>query len=163
MLKKNKSMKTTKLLLASCLAFLLFVSCKEWEVPAALIGKWQCRQKVTVRTKENGKYVFLNAPDSLVLQFSIDENGNLSGKLGDGTFTNCKVMKNRNDLERKLKLATDYVIKGELNGAIFPGDPHLNKEISAPFDVKNNKMTGSLFQMFGLDLYPITGMEAVKQ
>lgn len=156
-------MKTTKLFIASCLAYLLFASCKEWEVPATLIGKWESKQKVTVRTKEKGKYIFINAPDSIQLQFTIDENGNVSGHLGDAVFEKCKVKKNRGELGKALNLATDYVIKGELKGAIFPNDPHLTKEISAPFDVKNNKMEGSFFQMFGLDLYPVTGMDAVKK
>lgn len=156
-------MKTTRLILASCLAFLLFASCKQWEVPALLVGKWESKQKVTVRTKEKGKYVFINAPDSLLLQFSIDDKGNVSGHLGDATFENCKVFKNRSGLGKRLNLATDYVIKGHLKGAIFAKDPYLTKEISAPFDVKNNKMEGSFFQLFGLDLFPVTGMDAMKQ
>lgn len=156
-------MKTIKLFLASCLAYVLFISCKQWEVPSHLIGNWQAKQKVTVRYKPDGKFVFVNAPDSILIQFSIDKEGYVSGQLGNATFTNCKVLKNRGDLGRKLNLATDYVIKGELNGAIFEGDPHLKKEISAPFDVKENKMSGSLFQLFGMDLYPMTGMDAVRE
>jgi hypothetical protein len=156
-------MKTTKLFLVSCIAYLLFVSCKEWEVPTTLIGKWESKQTVKVRTKENGKYVFISAPDSIVFQFEIDGNGNVSGHLGDAIFENCKVSKNRGNLGRTLNLATDYVIKGNLNGAIFSSDPHLTKEISAPFDIKNNKMEGSFFQMVGLDLYPVTGMDASKK
>ena len=156
-------MKTTRLILASCLAFLLFASCKQWEVPALLIGKWESKQKVTVRTKEKGKYVFINAPDSILLQFSIDENGNVTGHLGDATLENCKVQKNLGEFGKALNLATDYVIKGNLKGAIFSADPYLTKEISAPFDVKNNKMEGSFFQLFGLDLYPLTGMDASKK
>lgn len=155
-------MKTTKLFLASCIAYLVFVSCKEWRVPSALIGKWESKQTVKVRIKESGKYVFINAPDSIQLQFSIDENGNVTGHLGAAVFENCKVSKNRGNLGRTLNLATDYVIKGNLNGAIFANDPHLTKEISAPFDVKDNKMTGSLFQMVGIDLYPVTGMESAR-
>lgn len=155
-------MKTIKLVLASCIAYVLFISCKQWEVPSHLIGNWQAKQKVTVRDKQNGHFVFIPAPDSILIKFSIDKDGNISGQLGNATFTNCKVMKNRGDLGRKLNLATDYVIKGELNGAIFEGDPHLKKEISAPFDVNQNKMNGSLFQLFGMDLYPVTGMDAVK-
>ncbi|MBP7810106.1 MAG: hypothetical protein KA163_12490 [Bacteroidia bacterium] len=156
-------MKTTKLLLASCLAYVLFISCKQWKVPAILIGKWESKQTVKVRTKENGKYIFINAPDSILFQFSIDENGNVNGHLGDAVFENCKVFKNRGDLGKTLNLATDYLIKGNLKGTIFPSDPHINKKISAPFDVKNNKMEGSFFQMVGMDLYPVTGMELVKK
>jgi len=156
-------MKTIKLILAICSLYLLFVSCKQWEVPTDLIGNWQSKQKITVRNKVNGKYVFINAPDSIPLEFIIDEKGNVNGHLGNAVFENCKVQKNRSDLGKKLNLATDYVIKGNLKGTIFPEDPHMTKEISAPFNVKNNKMEGSLFQMFGLDLYPVTGMDAVRQ
>lgn len=156
-------MKTTRIFLTSCLAFTAFVSCKQWEVPAALIGQWESKQKVTVRTKVKGDYVFINAPDSLLLQFAIDEHGNVTGHLGNAVLEDCKVLKNRGDLGKTLHLATDYVIKGELKGAIFPDDPYATKQISAPFDVINNKMNGSLFQMFGLDLFPMTGMDAMKK
>jgi hypothetical protein len=156
-------MKTIKLFSVITFFYILFGSCKLKEVPAELVGKWESKQKVTVRTKESGQYIFLNAPDSVLLQFTIDDKGNVSGHLGDAVLENCKVGRNRGNLGRALNLATDYVIKGNLKGAIFPSDPYLNKEISAPFDIKNNKMEGSFFQMFGLDLYPITGMDAVKQ
>lgn len=156
-------MKTIKLLFASCITYLLFISCAPWEVPTHLVGNWQAKQKVTVRQKQNGKFVFIAAPDSIPVKFSIDKDGKVSGQIGNATFENCKVVKNRGDLGRKLNLATDYVIKGELNGAIFEGDPNLKKEISAPFDVNENKMKGSLFQMFGIDLYPMTGMDAMRE
>ncbi|MBK7667526.1 MAG: hypothetical protein IPJ32_09430 [Sphingobacteriaceae bacterium] len=156
-------MKTTKLILASCLAFLLFASCKQWEVPALLIGKWESKQKVTVRTKEKGKYVFINAPDSILLQFSIDENGNVSGHLGDATLENCTVQKNRGEFGKALNLATDYVIKGNLKGAIFSADPYLTKEISAPFDVKNNKMEGSFFRCLVWICFPLPVWTPVKK
>ena len=155
-------MKTIKLVFASCIAYLLFISCAPWEVPAHLVGDWQSKQKVTVCHKQNGKFIFIAAPDSILVKFRIDTDGNVIGQLGNASFTNCKVLKNRGDLGRKLNLATDYVIKGELTGAIFEGDPHTKKEISAPFDIKENKMSGSLFQMFGIDLYPMTGMDARK-
>lgn len=156
-------MKASQIVLVSCLSLLAFVSCKQWEVPSSLIGEWESKQKVTVRTKVKGDYVFINAPDSLLLQFSIDEKGIVSGHLGTASLENCKVEKNRGDLGKAMNLATDYVIKGELKGAIFPNDPYSTKEISAPFDVKNYKMNGSLFQRFGLDLFPMTGMDAVKK
>lgn len=156
-------MRTTKLSLAGCLAYFLFVSCKQWEVPPSLVGNWQSKQKVTVRDKQRGDFVFINAPDSISLQFNIDANGNVSGHLGDAVFENCKVQKNRSESGKRLNLATDYIIKGELKGAIFSSDPHLKKEINAPFDIRNNKMEGSLFQRFGLDLYPITGMDAIRK
>lgn len=155
-------MKTKKAGLVSGMALMLFVACKQWEVPTALIGNWQSKQKVTVRDKQKGDHVFISAPDSISLQFSIDENGNVNGHLGDAVFENCKVFKNRGDLGKTMNLATDYIIKGELKGPIFPNDPHLKKEINAPFDVKNNKMEGSFFQRFGLDLFPVTGFDAVK-
>ena len=155
-------MKTiTKLSLT--LISVLLISCKAWEVPENLIGKWSSKQLVKVRTKENGKFIFISAPDSVLLQFAINEKGNVIGKLGDAVFENCKVKKNRGEVGKTLNLATDFVIKGNLKGTIFPGDPYVTKEISAPFNIKNNKMDGSFFQMFGMGLYPITGMDAVKQ
>lgn len=140
-----------------------FASCKQWEVPSHLVGNWQSRQKLTVRTKTDGKFVFIEAPDSVQLRFTIDAKGNISGKIGNADLVNCTVEKNRGELGRKLNLATDYVVKGELNGAIFPNDPQPFKKISAPFNVDNNKMDGSLFQLFGFDLYPMSSFNAVKQ
>ena len=142
---------------------LTFVSCRQWEIPADLVGEWESRQKVKVRTKEKGKFVFISAPDSVLLKFTIMEDGTVKGNLGSAVFKNSRVRKNRGEIGKKLRLATDFVIKGELKGPVFPGDPNLNKIISIPFDESNGQMRGSIFQMYSIDLYPMSGFDAIKQ
>ncbi len=158
-----KQMKKLFIQLSIVLTLFNFVSCKQWEVPTHLLGNWQSKQAFTVRTKTDGNFVFVQAPDSVLLSFTIDNTGKLTGKIGNADLVNCKVEKNRGELGRKLNLATDYVVKGELNGSIFQNDPNPNKKISAPFNVINNKMEGSLFQLFGMDLYPMSSFNATKQ
>lgn len=146
------------------IVLLMFIhSCKQWEMPSHLEGNWQSKQQVKVRIKSDGKYVFLSAQDSVLLKMKIDQYGNITGTLGNAIFESCKVQKNRGELGRTLNLATDFVIKGKLKGKIFDDDPYSEKEISAPFDVSNNKMNGSIFQLFGFDLFPVSGLDATKQ
>jgi len=152
---------TTLLLIA--ITYCLFAACTNWTVPESLIGKWEGKDKVTVRTKVNGEFVFIKAQDSIPFVINIQSDGTVKGNLGGAEFKNCKVSKNRGELGKKLNLATDFVIKGDLTGKIFENDPEVIKKISMPFDNKNGNLKGSLFQMFGLDLYPVADVNLYKK
>ena len=150
-------------LLIITITYCLLAACTNWTIPESLVGTWKGKDKVTVRTKVNGEFVFIAAPDSLPLIINIQSDGTITGNLGGAVFNNCKVSKNRGELGKKLNLATDFVIKGELSGKIFENDPEANKKISMPFDNKNGNLKGSLFQMFGLDLYPVADVNLFKE
>ena len=145
------------------MTYCLFAACTNWTVPESLVGKWEGKDKVTVRIKVNGEFVFIKAQDSIPFIINIQSDGTVQGSLGGAKFNNCKISKNRGELGKKLNLATDFVIKGDLSGKIFENDPEVIKKISMPFDNKNGNLKGSLFQMFGLDLYPVADVNLFKK
>ncbi len=50
---------------------------------------------------------------------------------------------------KTFNLATDYTICGKLIGSIFENDSLINKRISIPFNLNENAIIGSLFQLVG--------------
>jgi hypothetical protein len=135
-----------------------------WTVPSTLVGDWTGKQKVRVRFK-NGlmKYSFLPASDSINLSITFKEDGSVAGSLGNATFTGCSVSKNRGWIGRKLHLFSDFGITGSLKGAIFTGDTLVDKLIMLPINLSDNKISGTIFQKDGADIYPMSDILIIKQ
>lgn len=152
----------------NCIYFLVillaFVSCNEWVMPVELAGTWSGSEIITVRFKTNGKpYQFIISKESLPVIFKINNDGRVDGTIGNAKLMGCKVNRNRNAIGRALNLATDYVITGNLTGSIFQEDTIFLRNISAPFDMKNKTLNGSIFQRDGLDLFPMAGLKLAKE
>ena len=156
-------MKTLKLIFFIC--FVISCSAQKPNLSRSnLVGTWSCKEKVTVRYKIGFlKYQFVTAPDSVEVNFSIDENGKFSGTVGNSKFKNCVVKKNRGAIGRKINRFTDYVVRGKLEGKIFSDDISKQKFISFPFNLTDKKLSGSVFHLKGFDLYPMFGINASKQ
>ena len=106
-------------------------------------------------------YTFVS--DTAEISLIINDQGKVSGTLGGASFQECSVSKNRNELEKKLNMATDLVIKGKLIGYIFSKDTISEKKISIPFNSENNSATGTIFQKEGLDLFPMADFNLIKK
>ena len=134
-----------------------------WEMPEALVGTWTGDQEVTVRSKSGeGDFVFTKSDGPVKIVLKIGENGVVEGSVGDAVFQGCSVKKNRGRLGKALNLATDCAITGQLKGKIFPGDVIPEKEISIPFVLEGNAMSGTLFEKPWMDIYPLAGVELRK-
>lgn len=133
-------------------------------VPKSIVGNWTGKQKVIVRFKNSGllSYNFKTSPDSVMLSLTIKEDGNVSGSFGSAFFESCTVDKNRGWVGRKLNIATDYIIRGNLKGTIFASDILVQKEISFPFSVAGNALKGTIFQKQGMDIYPMVNVHLIK-
>ena len=162
---KNKSilLKAVGALLVVLAVYAVAQSSLFWKVPEVLTGDWNGTQPVKVRSKnDQGKYQFTQSPEALPLTLHVDAAGRVTGQLGDATFVNCKIRKNRGWAGKKLNLATDIVIKGELEGKTFPNDPTDHKKISIPFNVENGQTSGTIFELVSWDLYPLADAGTVK-
>lgn len=129
-----------------------------------LPGKWTGAQPITVRYSSGFmNYTFVRSEDSIQSQIQIDESGFVTGKIGNASFNEAKVKKNRGAIGRKLNLATDYVIKGKLIGFTFAGDSIPEKEISIPLILENGYLKGDVFMNRGLGIYPMGSLNLIKQ
>ncbi len=70
----------------------------------------------------------------LPLELHIDADGRVSGTIGGAQLRAGFVASNRGDLGRALELATDYVLRGELEGVVAPNEPKPSKFLIAPFN-----------------------------
>lgn len=121
-----------------------------------LPGSWQGKQTMTVRYSGGaGGYVFVKSSDSLPTQINIANDGSVIGKIGGASFANAHVEKNRGAFGRTFNLATDYVIKGNLEGFMFAGDSIAQKTISIPLWQENGYLCGDVFSNKGLGIYPM--------
>jgi len=136
---------------------ILISGCKSQVPPAHLEGTYEDMLQVTVRTKENGDWVFTRAPDSVAMHLEITADGSVKGFVGNAVFENASCENNRGDLGRALNIKTDYIIRGTLKGAVFSEDPIAEKEISLPFNIDSGSMHGTLFQLGPKGVYPMAG------
>lgn len=137
----------------------LFISCRTQVPPSEIAGAYQDSMKLTVRTRENGEWVFTQAPNNHVfMQFTIAPDGKVEGKVGDAVFTQAECRINRGELGRKLNIKTDYLITGKLSGKIFPESPIDEMDISLPFNMEKGKLHGTLFQHGNHGVYPMAGL-----
>ncbi|MDP1727632.1 MAG: hypothetical protein Q8M15_12680 [Bacteroidota bacterium] len=130
----------------------------------ALIGTWSGKQSVQVRYSTGFmKFRFVESGDSLVTLIQIDKEGKVSGSIGNAKMSDCRVIKNRGAVGRKLNLATDFSIRGKLEGFIFEGDTIASKDIAIPFEIKSDKLQGSVFHKIGMDVFPMLGLDLKKK
>ncbi len=148
-------------LLYACLSFVAltftFSGCVSHIPAAEIAGVYQDDVTLTVRTRENGKFVFTRAADKVHMQLTIQSDGTVEGLVGDARFVDATCTLNRGDLGRKLNVKTDFIIRGKLDGRIFANDPTSGKEVSLPFNLENGRIHGSLFQLDSPGLYPMAG------
>ena len=96
-----------------------------WEGNAQVIVTW-CRQK------------------TLPVTLEIKPDGSVTGKVGDATLSKARLRRNRRWLGRKLHLKTDYIITGNLDGAIVAGEGIRRERVSIPLHFHGNTFSGGL-------------------
>lgn len=135
-----------------------FLSCKTQIPPAEIAGLYKDSMQLTLRTRENGKWIFTEATNNPVfMQLTISPEGKVQGKVGDAVFEEAICRTNRGNLGRKLHIKTDYLITGTLKGSIFPEAPVTDMEISLPFNLEAGNIHGTLFQHGNHGVYPMAG------
>ena len=102
---------------------------------AAMTGDWQGQARIIVAW---------SAQKHLKLQLSIAADGRVSGKIGDATLTNGILKKNRSRLGRFLRIKTDYMIEGNLNGPIIASQKITRASVKIPLNFDGTKFTGGL-------------------
>ncbi len=95
----------------------------DWKGSARIIVTW-CRQ------------------NNLPLQLRIRENGTVTGSVGDATLKMGKLKRNRGWLGRKLKVKTDYIITGTLEGSIIAAEGIRRSRVKMPVNFDGKEFTG---------------------
>lgn len=95
--------------------------------PASIQGEWQGQALVS---RVGGKS---NQP--LPVEFVISSDGRVSGTVGAAVLRNGVIAANRGELGRSLDLATDYIVRGSLEGVVIEGESAPSHYVMAPFNL----------------------------
>ena len=104
-------------------------------VTNALVGHWQGSARIVVDWCKQQR---------LPVAIDIKSDGSVSGQIGDATLKNGRLSRNRGSIGRKLNLATDYIIKGDLTGPIVSTEGISRSSVSIPFDLTNKTLVGGV-------------------
>jgi hypothetical protein len=99
------------------------------------VGQWKGNARiVVVWTKQT----------NLCVTLDIRDDGAVAGKIGDALLTNGRLKKNRGMLGRKLKVKTEYIIVGDLQGALIAAEGITRPHIKMPLNLSNRTLTGGI-------------------
>ncbi len=143
------------LILPTVLAILLSTSSLlaiETTTVSNLAGQWHGKSRFTgISYKEATQKTI--TPQDVEIVFYISANGKVTGRIGGAELTNCIVAVNRGWFGRRLHLWTDFVIRGQIVGAVAPDPESGTHPINAPFNFDGTRISGSIFVIYPMK-YP---------
>jgi hypothetical protein len=126
------------------------------------VGTWSGTQAVRVRlqaTRGPGAFV----SDTVPIAITIRADGEIEGHVGGARLENAYVLKNRGAFGRLIHVATDFRIEGRLQGAVFAADTRPTKDIRVPLSLERDTLSGALFHVAGMGLYPMADLRLTKR
>jgi hypothetical protein len=96
-----------------------------WEGNARIVNSW-CQQT------------------NLAVKLDIHGDGSVTGTVGDAKITTARFQRNRGWVGRKLNLWSDYIISGDLEGAIVAAEGITRKRVMMPLNFSNGSFNGGL-------------------
>ena len=104
-------------------------------VTPAMAGHWEGNAHIIVNwTKAT----------NLVVSLDIATDGIVTGKIGDATLKKGRFKSNRGWLGRKLNLATDHIITGDLEGPVIAAEGITRSGVNIPLTFTNGCFKGSV-------------------
>jgi hypothetical protein len=104
-------------------------------VDPALVGRWRGSARIVVQWVE-GK--------ELPLDLTIDGDGTVRGTVGDAKLVSAHLKRNRGAIGRALGLASDWIVKGDLEGPLVAAEGITRKSVSIPFDLVGGRLAGGV-------------------
>ncbi|HEX9045788.1 MAG TPA: hypothetical protein VF988_02075 [Verrucomicrobiae bacterium] len=149
------------LLATVLLAFALLASCAP--AVSGLAGQWHGKHHFTgISYKEATQKKV--APQDVDIVLHISADGKVTGRLGGAQLSDCVVELNRGWIGRMINIKTDYVIRGRIIGAVATGSDTGTNTISAPFNLVDGHIKGSVFAMHPFTYpYPILGLRLSRE
>lgn len=135
------------------ITIILWAGCNEWTIPPSLPGTYTGQGHVILRYLNNEQFIYRD--ENVLVSLVIEKDGQVTGMVGEATFGNCKILKNRGWVGRQLGIKTDFLIKGSLQGSTFAKDTFYIKEISIPFNLDRNELIGGVFMNFKGESLPL--------
>lgn len=111
--------------------------------PSELVGTWRGTTEIfgpfTV-----GTFPSTVADDHQRVVVEIAASGAVTGQIGEAVFLRSSVRRNRGAIGRTLNVATDYIVRGVLEGKVTPHDPGARRDFTIPFNLIEGKLVGTM-------------------
>jgi hypothetical protein len=104
-------------------------------IAPGMAGRWEGDARIVVSWCKQSR---------LHCAVEIAPDGTVTGKVGDATLVNARLMRNRGWVGRKLDLATDYIIKGDLKGDMVAAESIRRSGVSMPLDCTATGYSGGV-------------------
>jgi hypothetical protein len=100
-----------------------------------MVGRWDGNAKIVVSWCQQRV---------LPVSITLHANGSVTGRVGDAELTNGRFARNRGWLGRKLDVATDYIVKGDLKGAVVAAEEISRGGVTMPLNFADGGFTGGV-------------------
>src|SRR5208282_2602376 len=112
------------------------ISCASKSVlTPAQLGHWEGNGRIIVTWCQQ---------TNLLVKLDIQADGSVTGTVGDARLTEGRFLKNRGWLGRMLNIETDYVITGNLDGAIVATEGITRKRVKMPCNFNGRFIKGAV-------------------
>ncbi len=107
----------------------------EQVVTEAMIGHWEGSAQIIVNWCTQ---------QQLPVSIDIHADGTVTGTVGDAGLAHGRLARNRGWIGRKLNLATDYIVRGDLKGPIVATEGISRASVSMPLTFSAGGFTGGV-------------------
>jgi hypothetical protein len=104
-------------------------------VTPAMVGHWEGNARIGMTWCHQ---------TNLPVKVDIHADGSVTGTVGDAKLTDGRFQRNRGWLLRKLNWATDYIIKGGMDGAIVAAEGITRSSVKMPLNFSNGTFVGGV-------------------
>ena len=99
------------------------------------VGHWKGNARVVVIWSQQ---------TNLCITLNIREDATVTGKVGDALLINGRLKKNRGWISQNLKVKTDYIVVGDLQGAIVAAEGITRARVKIPLNLSGETLIGGL-------------------
>ena len=132
----NVSFRNARLMAMLALMLPVLCSCESRNASnPALVGHWEGNGRIIVSWCRQ---------KNLTTKVDIHPDGSVTGTVGDATLTEGRFLKNRGWLGRTLNLETDYIITGNLDGAIVAAEGIRRQRVMMPCNFDGGVIKGDV-------------------
>ncbi len=127
--------KPSPIIVVAALAFLAGTPAFAQHPDAALVGEWNGVAHITsdwCLQKELG------------VRVRIRDDGTVEGQVGDATLRDGRLRSNRSVVARAMRLGTDWVIEGRLDGPIIRREAIVRDHVRLPLNWNGSTLEGEL-------------------
>ena len=123
-------------LVAGCIAAIALAAANRLEsIPPQMTGAWSGEARIAVSW---------TTQKTLAVRVIVAQDGTVTGVIGDATLRDGRLQRNRTALGRTLRVKTDWIISGTLDGPIIAAESIQRDSVKLPLNWADDHFEGSV-------------------